>query len=159
MAARSTTAAVTLRPAVAADGELLRRLYLEARPELRLLPEQLVDLQRHAQRRQYQADHPSSLDQIVEVDGEPVGRCWIAPEPDGIRVLDLAVLADRRGQGTGRAVLEQVIARAAACGGNVRLSVWSANVGARRLYRAAGFTETGSQGGYVAMCREPERLS
>jgi ribosomal protein S18 acetylase RimI-like enzyme len=159
MAAKIGTVAVTLRPAVAADDDLLRRLYVDGRPELGRLPTQLLDLQIDAQRTQYHRDHPSAVDEIVEVDGDPVGRCWTSPVPDGLRVLDLAVLADRQRQGIGWSVLELVIERAAAFGGTVRLSVWPNNLRARRLYLAAGFTETGALGGYVAMCREPEQPS
>lgn len=146
---------VSLRPAGAADDPFLRGLFLDGRPELQLVPSELVELQIAAQRTQYRQDHPREVDEIVELDGDPVGRCWTALTDGALHVLDLAVRADRRRQGIGRAVLDVVAGRAAALGIVVRLSVWCANVEARRLYVAAGFTEVDEAGGYFVMHLEP----
>ena len=146
---------VRLRTAVAGDDAFLRRLCLDAWPELQLLPPQLVDLQIAAQRTQYRHDHPQAVDEVVEVDGDPVGRCWTADAEGDLHLLDFAVRADRRRQGIGRAVLDVVADRAAARGVAVRLTVWSTNADARRLYRAAGFTEVGATGGHVVMRLAP----
>ncbi|HZC53223.1 MAG TPA: N-acetyltransferase [Mycobacterium sp.] len=146
-----------LRTAVAADDAFLRRLCLDARPELQLLPPQLVDLQIAAQRTQYRRDHPQAVDEVVELDGDPVGRCWTADADGELHLLDFAVQADRRRQGIGRAVLDVVADRAAARGVAVRLAVWSTNADARRLYRAAGFTDVGEIGGHVVMRLAPGR--
>jgi ribosomal protein S18 acetylase RimI-like enzyme len=148
---------VTLRAAVAADDAFLRRLCLDARPELQLLPPELVDLQIAAQRVQYQRDHPRAVDEVVELGGVPAGRCWTADVGGQLHLLDLAVLADHRRQGVGRAVLGVVVDRAAARGMAVRLAVWSTNADALRLYRSAGFTEVAQAGGRVVMCLEPSR--
>jgi ribosomal protein S18 acetylase RimI-like enzyme len=147
----TATPPVALRPAGAADDAFLRELFVDSRPELRLLPAQLVDLQIAAQRTQYRRDHREPVEEVIEIDGYPVGRCWTAVGAGELHLLDLAVRADRRRQGIGRAVLRLVAHRAAALCVTVRLSVWSANGEARRLYRAAGFTETGAGGGYVEM--------
>lgn len=148
---------VRLRAAVAGDDAFLRRLCLDARPELQLLPPRLVDLQITAQRTQYRRDHPQAVDEIVELEGSPVGRCWTAAADDGLQLLDFAVQADHRRRGIGRAVLDAVVDRAAAQGVAVRLTVWSANLDARRLYRRAGFAEVGDVGGHVVMRLAPER--
>ena len=141
----------------AADDAFLRRLCLDARPELQLLPLQLVDLQITAQRTQYLRDHPQAVDEVVELDGDPVGRCWTAHADGELHLLDFAVQADRRRQGIGRAVLDIVAGRAAARGVGVRLTVWSTNAAGRRLYRVAGFTEVGEVGGHVVMRLAPRR--
>ena len=151
----TATPPVALRPAGAADDAFLRELFVDSRPELRLLPAQLVDLQIAAQRTQYGRDHREPVDELIEIDGHPVGRCWTAVGAGELHLLDLAVRGDRRRQGIGRVVLGVVADRAAASGLAVRLSVWSANGDARRLYRAAGFTETGAGGGYIEMRLEP----
>lgn len=148
---------VSLRGTVARDDTFLRGLWLDARPELQLLPAELVDLQISAQRTQYLRNHPAAVDEIVELEGEPVGRCWTAGVDGELHLLDLAVRADRRRRGIGRAVLDVVIERAAAHGVAVRLTVWSANADARRLYRAAGFTEFGQVGGHVVLRLVPGR--
>lgn len=162
MSVPSSTAAapaVSLRTALAADDAFLRRLYLDARPELRLLPAELVELQIAAQQAQYRRDHPCAVDEVVEVAGEPVGRCWTADDGGELQLLDVAVRSDRRRQGIGRAVLGVVADRAAARGMAVRLMVWSTNADARRLYRAAGFAEIGELGGHVVMRCAPEPLA
>lgn len=148
---------VSLRTAVAGDDAFLRRLSLDARPELQLLPPRLVDLQIAAQRTQYLRDHPQAVDEVVELNGDAVGRCWTADVGGELHLLDFSVQADRRRQGIGRAVLEVVADRAAARGVGVRLMVWSTNADARRLYRAAGFTEVGAVGGHVVMRRAAGR--
>lgn len=153
----SSAPVVSLRPAGAADDAFLRRLYLDARPELLLLPPQLVDLQIAAQRSQYRRDHPQAVDEVVELDDAPVGRCWTADADGELHLLDFAVRADRRRQGIGRAVLDVLAARAAGQGAAVRLTVWSTNADARRLYRAVGFAEVDETGGYVVMRLAPRR--
>jgi ribosomal protein S18 acetylase RimI-like enzyme len=150
---------LSMRPAVADDDSFLRRLYVDAHAELALLPPQLVDLQIAAQRAQYSRDHPRAVDEVIEIDGEPVGRCWTAISPGQLHVLDLAVRADRRRQGIGRAVLSRVAERAAALGADVRLAVWSDNVGARRLYAAAGFTQIGAVGGHLLLRLDARKRS
>jgi len=153
----AATPPVSLRPAAAEDDEFLRRLFLDARPELRLLPPQLVDLQIEAQRTQYRHNHPQAVDEVVDVGGAPVGRCWTAEADGELHLLDLAVRPEHRRQGIGRAVLDKVIDRAADRGMAVRLTVWSTNAGARGLYCAAGFNEVGEVGGHIVMRRGSAR--
>ena len=151
MRAAAETPAVIMRPACPDDEAFLRRLFVESRPELQLLPAEVVALQVAAQRMQYCSAHPAAVDEIVELGGEAVGRCWTAFTAGELHVLDLAIRADRRRHGIGRAVLRAVAARAAAEGVPVGLTVWAANGDARRLYRSAGFHDVGESGGYVAM--------
>lgn len=146
---------LSLRAAATADDVFLRELYLDARPELYLLPPELVDLQIAAQRAQYRSDHPHAVDEVIEVDGHPVGRCWTAVADGELHVLDLAVRPDLRRKGIGRGVLRVLDSRAAAQGVAVRLAVWSANFAARSLYAAAGFREIGAANGRILMRREP----
>lgn len=146
---------VSLRPAVADDDVFLRQLCLDARPELQLLPPDVVDLQMAAQRVQYRHDHPHALDEVIEFDKAPAGRCWTAISDGELHLLDLVVCADLRRQGIGRAVLRVLDGRAAALGVAVRLAVWSANFAARGLYAVAGFQEIGAAGGRILMRREP----
>ena len=144
-----------LRDAADADSSFLRRLYLDAHPEFAALPpgqlDAIVDLQLTAQRSQYERDHPSARDRIIEVAAEPVGRCWTAETPEEIRLLDLAVVAAARGRGVATAVLGELCGHASASGRTVRLAVWTGNLAARRLYERAGFRPEGEDGGYLAL--------
>ncbi|WP_091071930.1 GNAT family N-acetyltransferase [Micromonospora humi] len=78
-------------------------------------------------------------------DGTPVGRIWISlthPRglPDCAFIQDIEVLADRRGQGLGRALLaagERVARERGARA--LELNVFGANEAAATLYRTSGY--------------------
>jgi ribosomal protein S18 acetylase RimI-like enzyme len=81
--------------------------------------------------------------QIVQIDGEDAGWLFLADGPDEIRIVDIVIAQARSGQGAGTAVIRDILAKAAATGKPVRLSVNAMNAGAARLYRRLGFTRTG----------------
>ncbi len=145
---------VSLRPVVEADEPFLRQIFLAGRPELAALPESLIDLQRVAQRSQYDRDFPDNVDHILEAEN-PVGRCWTWRGPAEHRLLDLVVLNAYRGRGIGRSVLAMLADDAARQARPLRLSVWSANQTAIRLYRATGFEQYDEQNGYLLMQLSP----
>jgi len=153
------TASFTHRPATEADEPFLRALFLQARPELGLLPEpvrdQIVGMQLAAQRQQYLRTAPGSVDEILEVteDGRPApaGRVWRHRTPECHRLLDLAIRADRRRRGLGSAVLRWLCAEAAADGTTLGLSVRHDNPGARELYLRHGFTIAGETSDYAEL--------
>jgi ribosomal protein S18 acetylase RimI-like enzyme len=149
MLARSL--AITRRAVRPADDELLRSLFAESRPEFALLPADLLDLQVRAQRAQYQANHPHAHHEIVVADGADVGQLILDDALDAVRVVDVTIRSDRRGQGIGSAVLRDVISAAATRA--VRLSVWSGNADAQRFYDRLGFvgTDHESAHGYLEM--------
>ncbi len=155
----ATAMTLTRRPAQSADHALLRALLLESRPELTLLDpvlrDQLVDLQVLAQQREYAAAHPRASHEILVVEGVDVGRLVLDPGQDAVRVVDVCVAEAYRGRGIGTSVLREVIGEAESAGRAVRLSVWSENAGARRLYESLGFVAEsgGGAGGYIEMTR------
>ena len=73
--------------------------------------------------------------------------CWtIAGES---HLLNIAVHPSRRGEGIGRALLSEVIRRAARGGSSlIFLEVRAGNDAAQRLYRSMGFTFRGIRKGY-----------
>lgn len=104
----------------------------------------LVGMQYRARQSQYRSAHPDAREYLIcwpdRAAGSPVGSCWLDDRPDGLRVLDIAVLREHRRRGVARTVLAELGGRAAAAGKPVRLSVWHENEPARQLYRALGFT-------------------
>jgi ribosomal protein S18 acetylase RimI-like enzyme len=87
---------------------------------------------------------------VAEVDGRVAGFAgvWarvVSEEPDEYRyeyahLCDLVVLAEFRGRGLGRALLQRAEKHARARGATtLRLGVLAANNTARRLYTSAGF--------------------
>jgi ribosomal-protein-alanine N-acetyltransferase len=70
---------------------------------------------------------------------------------DETHLLDLVVHPDARRRGYGRALLERVIADAREAGGRVvLLEVRASNTVALRLYRSAGFFESGVRSAYYS---------
>ena len=75
---------------------------------------------------------------------ERAGAVWFAEqldeEPPRIYLFDIAIDADRRGQGLGSATLRALADEARALGAReLVLSVFHHNAGAVRLYRRLGF--------------------
>ena len=54
---------------------------------------------------QYQEHYAGAAFDLILVDGQPAGRLYVAREGDEIRIVDIALLLDRRGD---RAVLREV---------------------------------------------------
>lgn len=81
---------------------------------------------------------------------DPLGGLVLARvAADEAEILSLAVAPALRGQGLGRALLEQAAATAAGCGAAAMfLEVSATNAAARRLYAAAGFAEVGRRARY-----------
>lgn len=91
-------------------------------------------------------------------DGEPVGRLWVdAGESGRWRVLDLAVVAERRRQGIATAVLEALIAAAEEAGAEIALTVERRNTDAMRLYMRLGFEDDGGDEVHRSLRCRPSR--
>jgi ribosomal protein S18 acetylase RimI-like enzyme len=146
-----------LRPAGVEDRDFLRQVYASTREEeLRLVDwsdEQkaaFVQQQFEAQDAYYREHyHPATFD-VIEVDGTPAGRLYVARWEDEIRIVDVALLPEHRGRGTGTSVIRALLAEAAASGKRLSIHVEKHNP-ARRLYERLGFVEVGEHGLYLLM--------
>lgn len=143
-----TSTEVRLRPAGPADEPGLVAAFVAGRPELALLPAELVRLQLTAQRQQYSAAYPGTTEFVIAQHAEPVGRCLTWLGPDELRLLDISILAEHRGHGIGRSVLAGLASTAEQARVPLRLSVWSANEAAIRWYAASGFEQYDEWNGY-----------
>jgi GNAT superfamily N-acetyltransferase len=76
--------------------------------------------------------------EIVEDAGERIGYLCVVDRPDHVWLDEVVLVEEARGRGTGTALVELVIERAAARGVPVRLGVLEHNP-ARRLYERLGF--------------------
>lgn len=86
---------------------------------------------------------------LVEVEGRADGFALWRTAADEAELLTVAVQADRRRQGLGRALLAAVVARAGQSGAHhLFLEVGADNDPAHRLYAQAGFVEVGRRPGY-----------
>jgi len=89
----------------------------------------------------------------VAVDREPLAFALVAPRPAARRwrLATMGALPAARGRGAAPALLDDLLARAAAAGvREVELEVFAQNERAHRLYRGRGFTERHALHGYEA---------
>jgi ribosomal protein S18 acetylase RimI-like enzyme len=146
-----------LRPARAEDRDFLLRVYASTREE-ELRPvdwsaEQkaaFVQQQFEAQDAYYREHYDPATFDVIEVDGEPAGRLYVARWEDEIRIVDIALLPEHRGRGTGTALVRALLDEAAAAGKRLSIHV-EVNNPARRLYERLGFAAVEERGVYVLM--------
>ncbi|WP_341501778.1 GNAT family N-acetyltransferase [Gallaecimonas sp. GXIMD4217] len=155
-------ASLTLRPHRQADLPFLRRLYASTR-EAELAPLGW----RHEQRQafcaaQFEAQYhhyrqyycPDRFDLICH-QGQPIGRLFVDVWPGEIRVVDISLLPDFRGQGIGAHLLERLYREACTSGRSLSIHV-ERNNPARRLYERLGFQlKTQTDELYLLMERPP----
>jgi ribosomal protein S18 acetylase RimI-like enzyme len=82
---------------------------------------------------------------IAEKNGRPIGRLYLATEPDALRVVEISIMPEDRGRGLGRELLRGVLEQASAAGLDVVLSVDRGNP-AEDLYRRMGFETVRDEG-------------
>jgi ribosomal protein S18 acetylase RimI-like enzyme len=132
------------RPIADRDEPFLRELYASTRPEIADWPPEqrdpFLDLQFRAQRLDWGTRFPDSEHEAILLDGEPVGRMWVAWLPGGCRIVDLTLLPAHRRAGIGTTVVEEVLARADATGVPVTLSVLRENAAGLAFWARLGFS-------------------
>jgi ribosomal protein S18 acetylase RimI-like enzyme len=150
-----------LRPAEPGDRDFLLRVYASTREEeLRLVDwddEQkaaFVQQQFEAQDSYYREHyHPATFD-VIEVDGQPAGRLYVARWEDEIRIVDIALLPEHRGRGIGTALMNDLLEEGVRTGKRVSIHV-ERNNPARRLYERLGFVESADRGVYLLLEAAP----
>lgn len=153
---------LTLRPISDDDLPFLERLYGSTRADEMAAvdwtdaeKEAFLAMQFRAQHRHYQAYYANADFDVIELDGEPIGRLYLDRRDDEIRIVDIALLPAYRGRGIGTRYLKQIMAEAAALARPVRIHVEHFNP-AMRLYRRLGFRHVDSNGVYHLMEWQPE---
>jgi GNAT superfamily N-acetyltransferase len=136
---------VVLRPETPDDEPFARRLFRSTREDLTGIPgldheqrEALVEFQFRAQRAGYDCTFPDAARDLVVLDGTEIGRLYVNRSAGIHRLVDIALLPERRGHGIGRQLILGLQERAAREHAVVRLHVRSDNP-ARALYRRMGF--------------------
>ena len=67
--------------------------------------------------------YPDASSEVIEVDGTPAGRLYLAVWPTEIRIVDITLLPEYRGHGIGGALLRQVLEQGRASGCSVSIHV------------------------------------
>ncbi len=153
--------AVTLRPITDADMPFLLALYATTREDelnqVPWTPEQKAAFVQHqfwAQHQHWQENYTDTSWDVIERDGEPIGRLYVARWPDDIRIVDIALAPEHRGGGIGTRLIRSIFAEGDASGRKVSIHVEIYNP-ARRLYERLGFVQAGDRGVYILMERPP----
>jgi len=157
----ASTERVRLRPEVPEDEEFLRSLFYAVRsPEFGIAgwPEEqlrgFLAMQERMQWTCYGQTYQRLERWIVEQDGKPVGRLYLAMEREELRVVEISVLPQNRGRGIGSTLLQGVFAQASSAGVDVVLSVDRGNP-AEGLYRRMGFEPVRDEGTKTGMRWRP----
>jgi len=148
---------ITLRPIEDSDSEFLYRLYASTREsELAQVDweapekERFLRQQFNAQHTYYQQQFPDARFDVVLEEGEPVGRLYIDRREDEFRLIDIALVPERRGAGLGGALMGDLLSTAAEADLPVQIHVERFNP-ALRLYERLGFEKVEDQGVYWLM--------
>lgn len=148
---------IDYRPITTRDMAFLFEVYASTRTEeLAQTPwsdEQKTAFLRHqftAQHTHYQTYFARADFLIILLDGVAAGRLYVDRAPTEVRVIDISILPEHRGQGLGGTILRGLLDEAAAAGKPVRVHVLKDNP-TERLYRSLGFRELEDRGAHLFM--------
>jgi ribosomal protein S18 acetylase RimI-like enzyme len=152
---------VELRPVEPGDEDFLYRVYASTRAEeLAVVPwdetqkNGFLRSQFEAQDRWYREHYTRASYEIVLIDGEPAGRLYLHRGDSEIRIVDIALLPEHRGDGVGSSLLRDLLAEADAAGKRVTIHVEQFNP-ALRLYERLGFSVGEDKDVYLFLERLP----
>ncbi len=152
---------VELRPVTAEDENFLAQVYASCRQEeMQLLPwgeaakQSFLQMQFRAQQTHYQTYFPKASHDVILVQGIPVGRVYVDRRETEIRILDFAVLLNKRGQGIGSHVLQSLIKEAETSHKTLSIYVERSSP-SLRLFQRQGFVKAGENGFSDLMERRP----
>ncbi|WP_034804155.1 GNAT family N-acetyltransferase [Intrasporangium oryzae] len=150
---------VELRPITPEDRRFLLDLYATTRAaELALVPwdeatrRAFVTQQFDAQDASWRRQNPDGTFDVVVVDGIRAGRLCVDRRADEVRVVDITLAPEHRGQGVGTRLLTAVIAESEATGKATTIHVERSNP-ALRLYTRLGFEVVDDLGIYLFLRR------
>lgn len=152
---------IDFRPATPADRAFLYRVYASTRREELAITgwsdsqlDDFLKMQFEWQAAQYLNNYPDASFDLILVDGNPAGRFYVDRTQNDIRIIDIALLPEFRGRGTGGRIIGALIREADAEGRGISLHV-EANNPARRLYERLGFKITALRGIFYHLARTP----
>jgi len=148
---------LSLRPVAPEDTSFLARVYASSRAEELAITDwseqQKTDFCRRqfdAQSAYYAANYPEASFQIIERDGWPIGRLYVARWEKEIRIVDITLLPEFRGSGIGTQLLRDLQEEARSAGKSLTIHVERFNH-ALGLYQRLGFREMEDKGVYLLM--------
>ncbi len=149
-----------LRSIHSEDREFLFRVYAGTRAEELALTnwdqaqkQAFLTQQFEAQHHHYQTHYQGAQFDLILLDGQPIGRLYVARWREEIRIMDIALLPDYRNRGIGSGLLRDLLEEAAVTGKRLTIHVERYNP-ALRLYRRVGFEPIGETGVYLLLAVE-----
>jgi GNAT superfamily N-acetyltransferase len=145
---------LTLRPVTPDDDSFLLSVYASTRAQelgqVEWEPgqqEAFVKWQFEMQRQEYDERFPDAEYDVIEIDGKPAGRIWIARTAEQIRLMDIALLSEFQNQGAGTLLLRSLIEEAQATNKRLSHALFVLNNDAGRFYEKLGFVVNEDLGG------------
>ena len=152
---------VTRRAATEQDDAFLFELFKSVRrPDFAQLPlppaqiDMLLKIQYTGQKQTYRLQYPGG-DEIVLLDGDPIGRLWVYRDSHEHRLVDIALLPEVRNLGIGAGLVTEAIAAARAAGVRLSCSVVLNNAGSLRFHQRFGFRIVGQDEVRYNLALEP----
>jgi GNAT superfamily N-acetyltransferase len=148
---------IHLRPIRPEDEPFLQRVYASSREEeLKQVDwdarqkEDFLRMQFEAQHSHYTEHFPAADFQLILKGDEAIGRLYVDRRSDEIRLIDIALLPEFQGEGTGSGLLETLLDEARQTGLPLRIHVEKFNP-ALRWYGRLGFRQIEDKGVYFFM--------
>lgn len=149
--------AIHRRPVTPEDMPFLTYLYFTTREaEMQMVPwtpEQKTAFLLHqfnAQKVHYEREYPDCHFDMLEIDGQPIGRLYLDPRETHLHIVDISIAPAYRNRGIGTLLLQEIIDQARASSRAVGIHV-EYNNPARSLYDRLGFRQLRSSGVYHYM--------
>ena len=155
---------IELRPITPADRTFLCSVYAGTREE-ELAQVQwsaaqkaaFLAMQFDAQHAHYQQHYSDASFDLLLLEGQPIGRLYVARHSSEIRIVDIALLPTYRSQGIGSAILSRLLAEEARKALPVTIHVERFNR-ALRLYERLGFRQIEDKGVYLLLECSPRKV-
>lgn len=117
-----------------------------------------LDMQFRAQHTYYQDQFKEAVFQVIQLKETDIGRLYLDYRTAEIRIIDIALLPEFRGQGIGRCILKNIVREAARTALKVGIHVEKNNP-ALQLYYALGFQVIEDGDVYLNMEAEPGSIT
>jgi GNAT superfamily N-acetyltransferase len=148
---------ISLRPITPEDDSFLAGVYASTRAEELAVTgwsdeNKAVFCRRQfdAQSAHYAVTYPGASFQVIERDGTPIGRLYVARWEREIRIIDISLLPEHRGAGIGTKLLHGLREEARSADKSLTIHVERFNP-ALRLYERLGFEQIEDKGVYLLM--------
>ena len=144
------TEPISLRPAGRDDTEFLFKVYRLAHGAELGQHEQLLRMQFQARNNQYSSQYPGADNDVIMQGDKPIGYLCALRGPESFVLIDIALLPDCQGAGTGSQLVGELIAIAAVANKPLRANVLK-NSPAWHLWQRLGFRQISDDGVFLGI--------